>query len=129
MANWDLLSGLLGLIWLWNGFLAAAAGLPVWMMDMCTKTRTWSHDLHYPFHFKKTKKTNKHKRWVWVWCQYLGNDAAKLRSVLGKGQKVVDGAADGVDTVRGIDLFDQDLKGGRNPQWNQLINPAEEFLK
>lgn len=40
---------------------------------------------------------------------YLCNDAAELRSVLGEGQQVADGAADGLDVVRRLDLLDQDL--------------------
>lgn len=32
--------------------------------------------------------------------QYLGDDAAELRAVLGEGQQVADGAADRVNAVR-----------------------------
>lgn len=31
--------------------------------------------------------------------QYLGNDAAELRSILGEGQQVADGTADGVNEI------------------------------
>lgn len=46
--------------------------------------------------------------------QYLGNDAAELRPVLSEGQQVADGTADGVDVVRWVNLFDQDLQEPRN---------------
>lgn len=46
--------------------------------------------------------------------QYLGNDAAELRSVLGEGQQVADGTADGVNAVRWVNLFDQELRGRSN---------------
>lgn len=41
---------------------------------------------------------------------YLCDDAAELRSILGEGQQVADGAADGLGVVRGFNLFDQDLQ-------------------
>lgn len=41
---------------------------------------------------------------------YLCNDAAELRSILGEGQQVADGTADGLDVVRGLNLLDQDLQ-------------------
>lgn len=47
---------------------------------------------------------------------YLCNDAAELRSVLGEGQQVTDGAADGLDVVRRFNLLDQDL-------WQHIKNP------
>lgn len=45
--------------------------------------------------------------------RHLGDDAAELRAVLRERQQVADGAADGVDVVRRLDLFDQDLSGKR----------------
>lgn len=41
--------------------------------------------------------------------RHLGDDAAELRAVLRERQQVADGAADGVDVVRRLDLLDQDL--------------------
>ena len=43
--------------------------------------------------------------------RYLGDDAAELGPVLREGQQVADGTADGVDAVRRLDLFNQDLRG------------------
>lgn len=47
--------------------------------------------------------------------QYLGNDAAELRSILGEGQQVADGTADGVNVVRWVNLFNEDLQGSNVP--------------